>query len=150
MLALGCDLADRPTQRNGPAASACVGRAQELEQLERFADGLQRGSSGVLVVHGEPGIGKTTILERFIATQTSSRSVSCAGVESEMELPWAGAPPALCGSLLGHLPQIPAPQSAALKSAFGMSYDAVPDPFLCGLAVLSLLTEAAEDAPSSA
>ncbi|HEY6887000.1 MAG TPA: LuxR C-terminal-related transcriptional regulator [Solirubrobacter sp.] len=123
-----------------------VGRARELEQLQRVSDELQRGSSAALVVHGEPGIGKSTILERFVATQTSVQIVSCSGVESEMELPWA-ALHQVCGSLLDYLPRIPAPQSAALRSAFGLTEDGVPDPFLCGLAVLGLLAEAAEERP---
>jgi DNA-binding CsgD family transcriptional regulator len=99
-----------------------------------------------LVIRGEAGIGKSVILERFISTHTSCEITMCAGVDCEMEFAWA-ALHQLCSSMLEYLPGIPAPQSAALEAAFGLTDPGPPDPFLCGLAVLSLLTKAAEDRP---
>jgi DNA-binding CsgD family transcriptional regulator len=125
---------------------AVVGRDRELDALDRLAEALARGESASLVVHGEAGIGKTTILEQFVARQTTAEVKACSGVESEIELAWA-ALHQLCMSMLQYLPRIPGPQSAALRAAFGMASDGMPDPFLCGLAVLSLLTEAAEQRP---
>ena len=123
-----------------------IGRDRELGALNRLSDALLRGESGALVIHGEAGIGKTTILERFVATQTSLEIKLCAGVESEMELAWA-ALHQLCNSMPEYLPRIPVRQSAALKAAFGQAGDGIPDPLLCGLALLSLLAEAAEERP---
>jgi hypothetical protein len=123
-----------------------VGRDRELDALNRLSDALLRGESRTLIIHGDAGIGKTTILERFIATETSCQIKTCAGVESEMELPWA-ALHQLCAPILDSLSRIPAPQSAALKAAFGMAEDGMPDPLLCGMAVLSLLTDLAEKRP---
>ena len=128
------------------SAVPVVGRAPELDALDRLAEAILRGESRTFIVHGEAGIGKTTILERFIATHTSCRIETCFGVESEMEFAWA-ALHQLCSSMLEYLPRIPAQHSAALKTAFGLDGDGTPDPFLCGLAVLDLLTEAAEDGP---
>jgi DNA-binding CsgD family transcriptional regulator len=123
-----------------------IGRDREFDALDRLASALARGESGSLVLHGEAGIGKTTILERFVARQSTCAIKTCSGVESEMELTWSGLHQ-LCGSMLEYLPRISAPQSAALRAAFGMASDGMPDPFLCGLAVLSLLAEAAERRP---
>ena len=129
-----------------PRTFPVLGRDRELDELGRFAQALSHGSSGALVVHGEAGIGKTTILEHFLSTQASCQVKTISGVESEMELAWAGLHQ-LCGSMLEYLPKIAAPQSAALRSALGLASEGSPEPFLCGLAVLSLLTEAAEQSP---
>jgi DNA-binding CsgD family transcriptional regulator len=128
------------------SAVPVLGRGRELDALNHLSEALLRGESRALIVHGEAGIGKTTILERFVATQTSCKIITCSGVECEMEIAWA-ALHQLCVSLLDYLGTIPAPQSGALKAAFGLATDGIPDPLLCGLAVLSLLTEAAEDRP---
>jgi hypothetical protein len=129
-----------------PRPPPVLGRERELEVLERFSQALMRGTSGALVIHGEAGIGKTTLIERFLANQTSCQITAISGVESEMELAWAGLHQ-LCAPMLRYLPRIPAPQSAAIQSAFGIAAAASPDHFFCGLAVLSLLTEAAEETP---
>ena len=123
-----------------------LGRDRELEALESFRETLMSGSSAALVVHGEAGIGKTTLLERFRTTQTSCQVLSISGTESEMELPWA-ALHQLCTPLLVHLEGIPGPQRAALETAFGTSAEGAAEPFLCGLAVLALLTDAAARSP---
>ena len=129
-----------------PRPFTVIGRDRELEVLDRFSQMLSQGSSGALVIHGEAGIGKTTVLERFLSTRAGCQVKTVLGVESEMELAWAGLHQ-LCASMLEYLPKIPAPQSAALRSAFGIASEGSPDPFLCGLAVLSLLAEATEQSP---
>ncbi len=100
----------------------------------------------MLVLRGEAGIGKTALLGYLSACAEGCRIVRVAGVESEMELAFAGLH-ALCTPVLDHLDQLPVPQRAALRTAFGMSAGPPPDRFLVGLAVLSLLADAAEEQP---
>jgi DNA-binding CsgD family transcriptional regulator len=123
-----------------------TGRHRELESLDRFAADLDLGDSRSLLLTGEPGVGKTTLLDRFLSLHPSVQFITCSGVDCEMELAWA-ALHQLCVPLMKHLPKIPPPQAAVLQAAFGLGGDGVPDPFLCGLALLSLLTEAAEAGP---
>ena len=100
----------------------------------------------MLVVRGEPGIGKTALLDWAVESAAGLRVVRVAGVESEMELAFA-ALQQLCAPMLDKLDGLPDPQRAALGVAFGLDTGAVPDRFLVGLAVLSLLSEAAERQP---
>jgi DNA-binding CsgD family transcriptional regulator len=100
----------------------------------------------VLVVRGEPGVGKTALLEYAIESAADLRVARVAGVESEMELAFA-ALQQLCAPMLGKLEGLPDPQRAALGVAFGLNAGAAPDRFLVGLAALSLLSEAAEQQP---
>ena len=104
------------------------------------------GQSRVLVLRGEAGIGKTALLGYLSAVAQGCQIARIAGVESEMELAYAGLH-ALCAPMLGRLRQLPMPQRDALNTAFGMSVGPPPDRFLVGLAVLSLLAEAAEEQP---
>ncbi|WP_237164737.1 ATP-binding protein [Mycobacteroides salmoniphilum] len=104
------------------------------------------GPSQVLVVRGEAGIGKTALLEHAIEEAQGFRVVRTAGVESEMELAFAGLQH-FCGPLSNHLEALPSPQREALDIAFGISSGPAPDRFLIGLAVLSLLAAAAEHQP---
>ena len=129
-----------------PAGGRLVGRAPERGALDRFLAALGGGESQALVLLGEPGIGKTALLEDLAARASCCRVVSVCGVQSEMELAFA-ALHQLCAPLLGRLDAVPGPQAAALRTAFGMSPGPVPDRFLVGLAVLSLLAEAAADRP---
>ena len=100
----------------------------------------------MLVIRGEAGIGKTELM-RYCARQASGcRLVQIVGVESEMELPLA-ALHQLCGPLLGGLAALPEPQQRALRVAFGLAPGAVPDRFMVGLAVLSLLADHAAARP---
>ncbi|MDA0160375.1 AAA family ATPase [Solirubrobacter ginsenosidimutans] len=123
-----------------------LGRQSECEALERLVAGVRDGESRVLVLRGEAGVGKTALLEHLSGSAAGCRIVRAAGVESEMELPFAGLH-GLCASLLGHLRQLPVPQAAALSTAFGLSAGPPPDRFLVGLAVLTLLAEVAEEQP---
>jgi DNA-binding CsgD family transcriptional regulator len=104
------------------------------------------GESSVLVVRGEAGVGKTALLE-YVAEQASGcRIARIGGVESEMELAFAGLH-RLCAPMLDGLDGLPAPQASALRVAFGTQEGDAPDRFLVALAVLSLLAEAAEAEP---
>jgi DNA-binding CsgD family transcriptional regulator len=114
--------------------------------LDGFVAALRQGESRSLVLRGEPGIGKTALLEHLVGSASDLNVVQAAGVESEMELPFAGLHQ-LCAPLLDRLPRLPAPQRQALEVVFGVSPGAPPERFLVALAVLSLLSEAAEERP---
>jgi DNA-binding CsgD family transcriptional regulator len=123
-----------------------VGRSPERTTLHRLLADAKAGQSAVLVLRGAPGTGKTALLEYAAGGAEGYRVVRAAGVESEMELPFAGLHQ-LCGALLDHLERLPPPQRDALGTAFGLSNGAQPDRFLISLAALSLLSEAAEQLP---
>jgi DNA-binding CsgD family transcriptional regulator len=122
------------------------GRREECAVLDRLLERARAGQSGVLVLRGEAGVGKTALLERAIESASDLRVLRAVGVEAEMELPFA-ALHQLCGPLLDRLDGLPDPQRDALATTFGLSAGAVPDRFFVGLAVLGLLSEAAEDRP---
>jgi hypothetical protein len=119
-----------------------LGRVPERAALSQLLGAARAGRSGVLVVHGEPGVGKTALLEYAIESAAGLHVARVAGVESEMELAFA-ALQQLCAPMLGKLEGLPDPQRAALGVAFGLDTGEVPDRFLVGLAALSLLSEAA-------
>ena len=121
-------------------------RLPERAALSQLLDAARAGRSGVLVMRGEPGVGKTALLEYAIESAAGLRVVRVAGVESEMELAFA-ALQQLCAPMLDKLAGLPDPQRAALGVAFGLTTGAAPDRFLVGLAVLSLLSEVAEQQP---
>ena len=129
-----------------PPSSGLLGRRRECEALDQLVAGVLAGQSRVLVLRGEAGVGKTALLVHLAANAMGCRIARAAGVESEMELPFAGLH-ALCAPLLGELERIPRPQRDALRTAFGLAAGAPPDRFLVGLAVLSLLADAAEQRP---
>ena len=114
--------------------------------LDRLMAGLRRGQSQVLVLRGEAGIGKTSLLEYLAGVASGCRVVRAAGIESEMELAYAGLHQ-FCTPLLGGFERLPGPQRDALGVAFGLRAGAAPDRFMVGLAVLGLLSDAAEEQP---
>jgi DNA-binding CsgD family transcriptional regulator len=114
--------------------------------LDRLLEGVRSGRSGVLVLRGDAGIGKTALLEYAVGSASDLRVLRAVGVESEMELPYA-ALHQLCAPVLGRLGRLPGPQRDALRTTFGLSEGGAPDPFFVGLAVLSLLSEGAEERP---
>ena len=122
------------------------GRRRECEVLDRLVAGARAGQSGVLVVRGEAGIGKTALLEFVVQRAADCRIARATGVESEMELAFAGLHQ-LCAPMLDRLDHLPGPQRDALGTAFGLSAGGAPDRFLVGLAVLSLLADVAEAQP---
>jgi DNA-binding CsgD family transcriptional regulator len=123
-----------------------VGRSSECEQLDGLLADIRAQHSRVLVIRGEPGIGKSALLDHLEATSSGCRVIRAAGVESEMELAFAGLHQ-LCAPLLELVDQIPDPQRQALHTAFGLAAGEAADRFLVGLAVLSLLAAAAEEQP---
>jgi hypothetical protein len=122
------------------------GRGGECATLDGLLEGVRGGRSAVLVVCGEAGVGKTALLRYAVESAADMRVVRAVGVESEMELAFA-ALHQLCGPLLDRLGHLPDPQRDALGTAFGLIAGPAPDRFLVGLAVLSLLSEAAEEQP---
>jgi DNA-binding CsgD family transcriptional regulator len=122
------------------------GRDSECEALDRLLDAVRAGRSGALVVRGEPGVGKTALLEYALERASGCRVARAAGVQSEMELVFAGLHQ-LCAPMLDRLERLPGPQRDALGTAFGLARGVAPDRFLVGLAVLSLLSEVAEERP---
>ena len=114
--------------------------------LDRLIRAVQVGESRVLVVRGDPGAGKTVLLDYLAERARGCRVARAAGVQSEMELAFAGLHQ-LCAPMLDHLDRIPVPQREALSTALGLAAGPPPDRFLVGLAVLSLLSEAAGGQP---
>jgi DNA-binding CsgD family transcriptional regulator len=129
----------------GPA-DVLHGRRDEREVLDRLLQAVRGGQSRVLVMTGEPGVGKTALLESAIGSASAFRVMRAVGVESEMELAFA-ALQQLCAPMLDRLDRLPAPQQDALGMAFGLRAGDAPDRFLVGLAVLSLLSEVAQEQP---
>jgi DNA-binding CsgD family transcriptional regulator len=122
------------------------GRRNECEALDRQLERVRAGQSSVQVLRGEAGVGKTALLA-YVAEQASEcRIARVAGVESEMELAFAGLHQ-LCAPMLDGLAALPGPQQDALRIAFGMQDGAAPDRFIVALAILSLLAGAAEVQP---
>jgi DNA-binding NarL/FixJ family response regulator len=122
------------------------GRADECALLDTLVDAIRRGEGRSVVVRGEAGIGKTALLEYLVRSASGVTVLRAVGVESEMELAYAGLHQ-LCASLLDRLDRLPTPQRQALEIAYGLSAGGAPDRFLVGLAVLSLLSEAADERP---
>jgi DNA-binding CsgD family transcriptional regulator len=121
-------------------------RERERGVLDRLLDGVRGGRCGVLVVHGEAGIGKTALLEYAVEAAREFRIIRTSGVEAEMELPFAAAQQ-MCSPFLDLFDRLPQPQHEALGVAFGLTTGPVPNPLLVGLAILGLLFEAAKEAP---
>jgi DNA-binding CsgD family transcriptional regulator len=121
-------------------------RGREREMLDQLVAETRAGRSRALVLRGEAGIGKTALLGYLSEISQGCGIARVAGVESEMELAFAGLH-ALCAPMFGRLGHLPVPQRDALNTAFGLSAGPPPDRFLVGLAVLSLLADAAEERP---
>jgi DNA-binding CsgD family transcriptional regulator len=128
------------------SARRLLGRRSECAALDQLVGSVRAGSSRTLVLRGDAGVGKSALLE-YLAQHSSGCGVARAGgVESEMELAYAGLQQ-LCAPFLGRVERLPGPQRDALGIAFGLRDGAAPDRFLAGLAVLSLLSDVAEDRP---
>jgi DNA-binding CsgD family transcriptional regulator len=122
------------------------GRQREVRALDALIEAVSAGRSAVLVVRGQPGVGKTALLEHLVGQASFGRVARAAGVQSEMELAFAGLHQ-LCAPMLERLADLPAPQREALRTAFGLSGGDAPDRLLVGLAVLNLLSEVATEQP---
>ena len=128
------------------SAGRLLGREREREVLDRLLDGVRAGRGGVLVVHGEPGVGKTALLDYAAEAARGFRTARTSGIGAEMELPFA-AVQQLSSPFLDLLDRLPPPQHEALGAAFGLIAGPAPNPFLVGLAILGLMAEAAEERP---
>jgi DNA-binding CsgD family transcriptional regulator len=120
------------------------GRETETAALEALLAGAREGRSGVLVLRGDAGIGKTALLEHTVAAAGDVTVVRGTGVEFEAELPYAGLQ-LLLRRAMGSLAALPVPQRRALRAAFGLEAGAASEPMFVGLAVLSLLSDHAGD-----
>ncbi|NUR76669.1 MAG: ATP-binding protein, partial [Thermoleophilia bacterium] len=125
-----------------------LGRDRERQELEAALAGARMNRSTVLVVAGEPGIGKTTLLEHTCeqALAAEMRVLRARGIESEARVPFAGLLE-LLRPALSALDRIPAPQRAALEGALALRPASAQDRFAVGAATLNLLAAHAEDGP---
>ena len=131
-----------------PRPTELTGRSSECAALDRLIEAVRSGESRALVVRGDPGVGKTALLDYLAARAAAAgcRVARAAGVETEMTLAFAGLHQ-LCAPMLDDLPHLPPPQRDALRTAFGISAGPPPDRFLVGLTVLSLLCDVAGQRP---
>jgi DNA-binding CsgD family transcriptional regulator len=135
----------RPSRQRG-RATELRGRRRECDLLDQLLDAVREGAGRALVVRGEPGVGKTALLDYLAEHASGCRVARAGGVESELELAYAGIHQLLT-PMLGRLQQLPAPQREALRTAFGLSSGSAPDRFLVGLATLRLLADVTEEHP---
>jgi DNA-binding CsgD family transcriptional regulator len=127
-------------------AAELIGRRAERGVADRLIAAVRAGKGRALVVCGEPGVGKTALLDYAAGRASDCQVARVSGVQSEMELAFA-ALQQLCAPMLHRLHRLPDPQRDALRTAFGLSPEPAPDRFLVGLAVLSLLAEVAGERP---
>ena len=127
-------------------ATGLADRRSERDALDRLVNAVRGGQSQALVMRGDPGVGKTALLGYLAGRARGCRVARVAGVQTEMELAFAGLHQ-LCAPMLGRAGHLPAPQHDALRTALGLAAGPPPDRFMVGLAVLSLLSEVAGDQP---
>jgi len=135
-----------PGDRSAADIRVLRGRRDERAVLDGLLDEARGGGSGVLVLRGEAGIGKTALLEQAIESAPDFTALRSVGVESEMELAFA-ALHQLCAPLHEFVDRVPAPQRDAIDITFGVSAGAAPDRLLVALAHLSLFSEAMQERP---
>ncbi|MGF1645351.1 MAG: AAA family ATPase [Kineosporiaceae bacterium] len=129
-----------------PPTTGLRGRQREREEFDRLLSAVRAHDSRRLVVRGEPGVGKSALLDYLESVAADCRVVRVTGVESELEFAFAGLHQ-LCAPMLDHIDRLPDPQRDALGTALGITTGVAPDRFLVGLATLSLLSDAAEQQP---
>ena len=127
-------------------AAGLTDRRSERGTLDRLVEAAQAGQGRALVLRGDPGVGKTVLLDYLAGQARGCRVARAVGVQSEMELAFAGLHQ-LCAPMLGRAERLPGPQRDAMRTAFGLAEGPPPDRFFVGLAVLSLLSEVAGDRP---
>jgi DNA-binding CsgD family transcriptional regulator len=127
-------------------AAGLIGRDNDVQLIDRLLEGARRGQSGSLVIRGEPGIGKTALLERAREQADDMVVLRAAGVDPESDLAFAGLF-GLLRPVLGRIKDLVQPQSDALAGALGLAPSSGSDRFLVSAAVLSLLAAVAEDQP---
>jgi len=134
--------------RRPSRATGLTDRRAECAALGRLIEAVRAGESRALLMRGDPGVGKTVLLDHLAGRASGSgcRVARAVGVQSEMELAFAGLHQ-LCAPMLSHAEHLPVPQRDALGTALGIAAGPPPDRFLVGLAVLSLLAGVAGDRP---
>ena len=130
----------------GEGSTTLYGRHRETRALQSVLDAARGGRSAVLVLRGPAGIGKSAMLDNIVEQAADFQVARTAGVQSEMELPFAGLQQ-LCAQMLDRLERLPPPQRDALGTAFGLVAGHVADRFFVALAVLALVSEAADESP---
>ena len=135
-----------PTSHDPRPPPKLLGRRSECEALDRLVADALAGRSRVTVLRGEAGVGKSALLGYLSGRVAGWHVARAVGVESEMELAYAGLHQ-LCAPMLDHLGRLPVPQRDALATVFGRSTGPAPDRFLVGLAILTLFAEVAEQQP---
>ena len=130
----------------GNRGAGLIGRERECAEIDRLLARAADGESGVLVIRGEAGIGKSALLDYAAAQATGFTVLRAAGFEAEADLAFAGAY-GLLRPVLGHLDEVPEIQAQALAGALGLAPSAAPDRFMVSAAVLGLLAAAAEQRP---
>ena len=125
-----------------------VDRSTEMETMQALLDRLEKGASGVLVLRGQAGIGKTALLREMVqrAVSAEMQVAQALGIQSEVEFDFAGLHQLLL-PFAGGLEHLPGPQRLALGTVFGLATGRATDRFAVGLATLTLLTDAAETRP---
>lgn len=123
-----------------------LGRRDECAMLDRVLDAARTGRGGAVLLHGEPGVGKSTLLGYAMDAAAGFQVLRAVGNEAERELPFAAAQQ-LCVPRLAAVEELPAPQRDALGVAFGRVAGSAPDRLFVGLALLSLLSRSAADRP---
>jgi DNA-binding CsgD family transcriptional regulator len=136
----------RAASHSSGHAAQLQGRGGEVSVLTDLVAAVRSGESRVLVLRGEPGVGKTALLDYLADQARGCRVVRIAGVQSEMDFAHAGLHQ-LLAPMLDRVERLPAPQREALRTVFGISAGPPPDRFLVALAVLSLLAETAGEEP---
>jgi DNA-binding CsgD family transcriptional regulator len=131
--------------RRGRAAGL-IDRVSERDALDWLVDAVRGGQGQALVVRGDPGVGKTVLLDHLAGQARLCRVARVVGVQSEMELAFAGLHQ-LCAPMLSQAEHLPVPQRDALRTAFGIGAGPPPDRFMMGLATLGLLSEVAGERP---
>ena len=136
----------RPVSQPSPLAPGgpLPGRERELKLLEGVFRDASASRGSALVLRGEAGVGKTALLTQALRDASGTQTLSVAGAEFEMELPFA-ALQQLCSPLVDGVASLPPPQRAALEVAFGIRDDVVPNHLLIGLAMLGLLSDAGQE-----
>jgi hypothetical protein len=130
----------------GGSGRVPVHRCVQCAALDALVSAVRTGGSRTLVMVGEPGVGKTALLDYLVSQTSGCRVLRGSGVESEMELAFAYLHQ-MCAPLLDRAERLPDPQREALRIAFGLTSGPAPDRFLVGLAALGLLAEAATERP---
>ena len=127
-------------------ASVLVGRSSELEALAEVIDRVRSGGSASLVIRGEPGVGKTVLLDELVNRAHDFRVIRTEGIESEFQLDYAALHRAVL-PFMDQIDRLPTPQREALQAAFGLSVSGRSDRFLVGLAALTLFGDSERNEP---